>query len=266
MTEEHGGDVTPEMIMPMMGSLFALIPVLILTGIIVRSVLTGAIFRAVIMPRDSGWAYLRLGARELWLALLFIVLGILGFFLGMLCMLVVVPIQVAAISIEDPVFQMSVMRLAMLPLYGIMAFLTVRFGMSLPMTFTESKFRLFESWDFTRGNGWRLFLMLLLMCAIGVVTYVLFAVIVIAIIAAVLGGHFAAGSFDEERLKGFFEQDPAVLLQTALPWVIGIGVAASIVGVLFAVIFTAPFAEAYRQIRGDGGDPLSEPASDALAA
>lgn len=266
MADEHGAEITPQMVLPILGSAIALLPVILLTGLLVRAVLTGAIFRAVLMPRDSGWFYLRLGARELWLALLSIVLGILGGIVGMVCMAAVAPLMMISVSMDDHLVQLAVTRLMLLPIYAVMAFLVVRFGMSLPMTFDQSQFRLFESWNFTRGNGWRIFLMLIIMVALAILSEIVLGGLIVAVLFAVLGTHLATGSFSEDHFKELIAQDPSVWLQTALPWVIGIGLFASLIGAFFAVIFTAPFAEAYRQIRDGGSSPLSEPASDALAA
>lgn len=248
--DQRGVEPTPEMIMPMLGSIFALLPVLMLTGLVMRVVLTGAIYRAVLFPRDSGWFYLRLGARELWLGLLFIVVGIIGFALGMVMMAVVVPLVFVAGQNTDPLVQMVMLRVAMLPVYGVMIFLFVRFCLAFPMTFAESNFRLMESWSLTRGNSWRLLLVILLLVALVIVAEIILGLIILAAVAAVIGAGAMKGDWSEERIVAFFSQDPSVWIQSLLPWIIGGSVIACILTALMAVIFTAPWAEAYRQLRG----------------
>lgn len=266
MADQHGVEPTPEMIMPMLGALFALLPVMMLTGLIVRTVLAGAIFRAVLQPRDKGWFYLRLGARELWLALLFLVVGILAFFVCMIVMVMVVPMIMLGVASDDPMVRLGLMRLAMLPVYAVMIFLFIRFSMAFPMTFAESRFRLFESWALTRGNGWRLFLMLLLLTAIAVAVEMVIGVMVVVGVISVIGVGAMSGDWSEERITAFFNQDPSIWMSGVLPWVAGIVVVACIVGTVFTVIFTAPLAEAYRQLSAKVPPTDAEPASAALAA
>jgi hypothetical protein len=248
--DQRGVEPTPEMILPMLGSIFALLPVLMLSGLVMRTVLTGAIYRAVLFPKDSGWFYLRLGARELWLALLFIVVGIIGFAVSMAMMAVVVPVMLIGGSDADPMVKMMLMRLAMLPVYGVMIFLFVRFCLAFPMTFADSSFRLMESWKLTRGNGWRIVLVLLLLLALVIVAEIVLAVIIVAAVAGVIGAGAMNGAWTEERITAFFSQDPSVWIQALLPWIVVGTVFACVLSVLMMVIFTAPWAEAYRQLRG----------------
>lgn len=248
--DKAGVDPTPEMVMPMVGSMIGLIPVLMLTGLVVRMVLTGAIFRAVLFPKDSGWFYLRLGARELWLALLFIVVGIITFVIMMAAMAVVMPLAFVALGQEgDSMVKMMVIRLAMLPVYGVLLFLAVRFCLAFPMTFAESKFRLMESWAMTRGNSWRILLVILLLIALAIVAEIIVICVVIFAVLGVVGVGAAGGVFDEARLEAFFNQDPSVWMQSLWPWIAGLGVVGCLVGTLVMVIFTAPWADIYRQLR-----------------
>jgi hypothetical protein len=248
--EQRGVEPTPEMVMPMLGSIFALLPVLMLSGLVVRVVLTGAVFRAVLFPKDSGWFYLRLGARELWLALLLIVVGIIAFAVVMVIMAFAVPLVFIVGPDADPMVQSILVRFMMLPLYGVLLFLFVRFCLAFPMTFAESRFRLVESWTMTRGNGWRIVLVLLLLLALVIVAEIILGVLILAAIAAIIGAGAMKGDWSEERIVAFFSQAPSVWMQSLLPWIIGGAVIASILTVLMAVIFTAPWAEAYRQLRG----------------
>jgi len=247
--DRTGAEPTPEMIMPMVGSIIAIVPVLMLTGLIVRMMLTGAVFRAVLFPEDRGWFYLRLGARELWLALLFVVVGIISFIVTMLLMGLVLPVVFLAGGHDDPLRTMILVRLMMLPVYGVLAFLFVRFCLAFPMTFAESKFRLMESWTMTRGNGWRILLVLLILIALMILVELVLVFLIAIAAVSIIGAGAMKGAWSEESLTAFFAQDPSVWMQTLLPWVVGAGAIGSILGVLVMVIFTAPWAEAYRQLR-----------------
>lgn len=246
---QRGVEPTPEMIMPMIGSAIGLIPVVMLTGLIVRMVLTGAIFRAVLFPRESGWFYLRLGARELWLGLLFIVVGIIIFALMMIMMAIAMPLALVAGSHDDPMMKLAMIRLAMLPVYAVLIFLFVRFCLAFPMTFAESKFRLIESWTMTRGNGWRILLVGLILVALMIMAELVVGLLVVICMVAVIGAGAMSGGWSEERITAFFNQDPGVWMHALLPWIVGGAIVGSILATLVAVIFTAPWAEAYRQLR-----------------
>lgn len=246
---QRGVEPTPEMIMPMIGSVIGLIPVLILTGLIVRMVLTGAIFRAVLFPREKSWFYLRLGARELWLGLLLIVVGIIVFALMMVMMAVAVPAALMGARHDDPMMTLALMRLAMLPVYGVLAFLFVRFCLAFPMTFAESRFRLMESWTMTRGNSWRILLVGLILVALMIIAEMVIGLLVVICVIAVVGAGAMSGGWSEERLTAFFNQDPGVWMHALLPWIVGGAVVGSLLATVVAVIFTAPWAEAYRQLR-----------------
>ncbi|MFZ4605338.1 MAG: hypothetical protein ACOYM5_03690 [Caulobacter sp.] len=253
--DKQGAEPTPDMILPMLGSIFALLPVLMLTGLVVRMVLTGAIYRAVLFPKDSSWFYLRLGARELWLALLFIVVGIISFLISMVMMGFALPVALLSRD-QDPMVTMVIIRASMLPAYAVMAFLFVRFCLAFPMTFADSKFRLMESWAMTRGNGWRILLVLLLLIALALVAELILVVLILACLFAVIGAGALSGDWNEARITAFFAQDPSVWMTSLMPWVIGAGVVGCLAGALVTVIFTAPWADAYRQLAGS-----SEPAA-----
>lgn len=247
--DQQGTEPTPDMILPMLGSIFALLPVLMLSGLVVRMVLTGAVYRAVLFPKDSGWFYLRLGARELWLGLLFIVVGIISFFISMLMMGFAVPVALMSHN-QDPMVTMMLIRAAMLPAYAVMAFLFVRFCLAFPMTFADSKFRLVESWALTRGNSWRILLVVLLLIALMLVAELILVLLILACVFAVIGAGALSGDWSEARITAFFAQDPSVWMPSLAPWLIGAGVVGCLLGALVTVIFTAPWAETYRQLAG----------------
>ena len=249
-----GAEPTPEMIMPMVASILAMIPVLMITGLVLRVVLTGAIFRAVLFPADKSWFYLRLGARELWLGLLFIVVGVITAALAMLMMAIVVPLTLVGASQDDPMMKLMLIRAAMLPVYVIMAFLFVRFCLAFPMTFAESKFRLIESWKMTSGNSWRIVLVGVILIALAIAMEMVVAVLVLAFVFGLIGAGAMHGGWTEEHMTAFFSQAPAVWMHALAPWFVGGALVISLFATLVMVVFTAPWAEAYRQL-GSPADP-----------
>lgn len=272
--ETAGAEPTPEQVMPLLGSFFAMIPVLMIAGLVLRTVLTSAIFRAVLFPEDKRWFYLRFGARELWLGLLIIVFGVLMFAVYMVLSLMMAPFMFAAgfsgagMNPDDPAAAAGAM-LMIVPIYflllGVMVFLFVRFGMAFPMTFAQSQFRLFESWRFTRGNSWRIVLVGLLLLAI-LIGIEMLAWILIMVVAAAAAGAGAVSGWTEESFEAFFAQDPSVIMGALAPWIIIGGIVACILGAVITVIFTAPWAETYRQLSaGPAPLPAAEPDDGVVA-
>lgn len=266
--ETAGAEPTPEQVMPLLGSFFAMMPVLMIVGLVLRTVLAGAVFRAVLFPEDRRWFYLRLGTRELWLGLLMVVFGVLMFAIYMVLSLMMIPFMIAAgasgagMNPDDPAAAAGVM-LMIIPLYfvmlGVMVFLFVRFGMAFPMTFAQSQFRLFESWTLTRGNSWNIVLVGLLLFAMLIGLELVAGILIVLVVAAVAGAGAASG-WTEDSLEAFFAQDPSVILGAVAPWAIIGGLVACILGAALTAILTAPWAEAYRQLSaGSQPSPAAEP-------
>ena len=237
------------MMRPLVAKWLLLQPILLLVGLLLRPVLTAAVFRAVLRPRERGLAYLRLGWPEIWLvlvdfvarilaAMLFVALALAGLIVGF---------------ILNAVFQSQnldwAVRGAAFATLGILLFaifigICVRFSMAWPMSFAEGQFRLFESWELTRRHAWKLFglaLLIGLVCAaVGVVCETVAAV---TVVLAVGGGHWS-----QAQILALV-QDPRALLTPGLELGLAVGALAGayLGGALFAIA-VAPWAVAYREL------------------
>ena len=258
---------------PMQARMMLFQPLMLLGSLAARAVLSGAVFRAVLEPENRGFAYLRLGGRELWLGLLNLVAGILAGFLIFAVVLaaaivaVVLAVGLRAAQVQGPwigLAEAPVVIAAVLVILWVCA----RFALAGPMTFAEREFRLFESWNLTKGIGWKL---------LGLA--VLLSLVVLAFVAVfdglLFGGALAAAGasgFHAEGLRSFFAQPPQTIVQTIGPWVAGAAVIGSfLTGAMFAISL-APWAEAYRKVAGEPAaapppgpafqDPASPPAPD----
>lgn len=251
--ERAGVEPSPEAIMPMMSAIFAMQPVLLITGMGVRAILTAAIFRAVLELDQKRWFYLRLGAQELWVALMLAVLWILLSLVSMPVGLLIVPVvMVAAMAAgNDPTMLILPTLAAVLVMVGALLWVMIRFSMALPMTFAERKFRLFESWTLTRGRTLSLF-------GVG-----LLLVLMVVVLEAVVGGIFVAvsfalhgaGGFDEAAVTAFFAQDASIWMAELAPWAVGVAVLGALLGAAATTVMVAPWAEVYRQLGGDRAEP-----------
>jgi len=242
-----GFQPAPGVIVSMIGHVLLFIPLIWTCAIIARTVLIGAVFRAVLEPKQRAFAYLRLGMREIWLFLVMLVQGIV-FGVGMLMVMGVVVVIAHTVKVYSSgglaLLVMLVLRLAA---YALFIWIGLRLSMALPMTFAERRFRLFESWGLTRGHAGDLFLVGLLM--------VMFVLIIEVVAVAVVGGVLIALGANlfahPQGAATFFQQPPEVWMRGLAPYLIGLCVMmALIVGPLEA-IFLAPWAAAYRMLTGE---------------
>jgi hypothetical protein len=223
----------------------------LLGSLIAWAVLTAAVYRSVLEPENKSFASLRLGVQELWLALLFIAGGILLF---------VVEIVVAVIAAILTAFVAVAGHLMPQPLGGLVAGLLIvaicfgaiaaflwicaRFSLAGPLTFKERQFRLFESWTMTKGHGWKLVGLFLLMILI------VFAllVVVMAVQGAVFLGVVGANGFDLTRLADMVASGG--WWRPFSPWFVAAVVVRAILGTAFLAIMVAPWAVAFRELGG----------------
>ena len=120
-------------------------------------VVSAAVYRALLEPRDKAVAFLRFGADEarLFAAALMLALA----FLVLYC-LAAVGWLAAAPFLRNTRFDTTVLGAG----YGIVAAVAlllvfVRASLALVMTFAEKRIRIFDSWSLTRGAFWRLFVL-----------------------------------------------------------------------------------------------------------
>ncbi len=234
---------------PMQAKMMTLEPVIVLVPLVGRVVVMGAVFRAVLEPRNSGFAFLRIGMKEVWLFLLTFAVGILAAIYMVVAILGGIAIggalgaALAAAHVEK-LWIIWVEAVLCLALVVVSVWIFLRLSMAFPMTFAEREFRLFESWKLTRGNGWRLLGLAILL----VIVAMLIEVVIAAIVGAVAMA--AGGSFfhDPSRVHAFFGRPLQVWAREAAPWIaLAALVFTYLIGVV-STIFLAPWASAYRQL------------------
>lgn len=223
----------------------------LLGGLLGWAILSAAVYRAVLEPEDKRFASLRLGAQELWLALLIIVLTIL------LTIAYVVIFAVAGILVALAAFASHFMSQ---PLGGVVAgllivaicfaaiaaflWICVRFSLAGPLTFKERQFRLFESWSMTRGHAWKLFGLALLITLI----VIALALVVTAVRGVVLLSVVGANGFDPTRLADMLASGG--WQRPFSSWFVAAALIRALLGAAFLAIMVAPWATAFRELGG----------------
>jgi len=225
-------------------------------GTLVRALICAAIFRAVLMPADSRFAYLRLGGRELWLTLLFLVetvLAFIVFFAAVLGAALLIGIGYAASGQGggQPSVAFGLMSAGVvLAIVAGLIWVALRLSLAAPMTFAEGEFRLFESWTLTRGQGWRLLGVAVLLVLILLGVEVVFLIVLLAVgLGSLFGmvGH-SGQPIQPEQIEAFFRQPPAVLVGILWPWIAGAVAVSVVVGSVLSTVIFAPWASAYRAL------------------
>ncbi len=196
----------PEMILAMIGSLFGFIGLLFLGMVVIGTVVIAAALRAELEPEKSAFGYLRLGGQEMWVlganVVLFIVFAAVGFVLGIPLAIVTAALGLSAAAgggfpqnpggmVQAMSGMIGIRLLGQLAIQVVVVWLWCRLGPGVVMTFKERQFRLFESWNLTKGHAWRIFLSMLLvwliMMAILFVAYIIIIAVAVGTIATVPG-------------------------------------------------------------------------------
>jgi len=214
-------------------------------GILVSSVFYCAVFRAVLHPEQSRFAYMRLGAAELQIALL-TVAALFAFGISLALVVVVVGIVVAIFVVLHAGVVAAIIGVA----GGIAAavalvYFWLRLSLVAPMIVDGGGFDLTASWRLTKGRVGGLFAIAVVLLLILIVGEIVVGLVMVGIGLGVIGS--AAGGL--RNLPAFFQHPPSdivaklapVLVAFAVIWVPLYGCVLAIVG--------APWARVYRDLK-----------------
>lgn len=229
---------------PLLGVLGALIPI----ELAAISVMSAAVYRAVLRPEDKGLARLRLGGDELRMAILWIELGFLFWIVAFAVMVLflVGATALGAAMKADATNMVGMVVLAYLVVLVVMAWLSVRFSMAGPMTFATRRVHLFASWKMTQHRAWQLFGCYLLTFVFMMIILLVQLSVAAMVILVISGGSLANASGgmmhpDYSSLQAFFS--PARIVELVIN---------SIAGGLYCAVAFAPAAVIYRELGGAG--------------
>jgi hypothetical protein len=245
-----GGDPTgADALAAMSGGMILLQLLNFLVALVLNAVLMGAIYRAILEPENKGFFYLRVGAQEMWLLLLTIVL----FFLVLAAVIVcAIPLGLLGagvfMAMRNNIESLwPLIVLLALAFYVGVIWVSCRLGLAGPMTFAERRLVIFESWTLTAGNGWKLVGMMiciiLAMIAAIIVFYILIALLFVVVGAAAFGGQIFSGNAGLENMNWAVAIPLFLILGLAL-----IPLFSFLLAGIMAVV-TAPFANVYKQLR-----------------
>ena len=217
------------------------------------SVMTCAVYRAVLRPDERGFGRLRFGADELRLLWLWILQGLVYLFVFIIVLLVigVVGVGIAfatgaanGAGKTSPGAVAIVVLAVMVAYVGMicaMIWVGIRFSFAAPMTFSERRVRLFASLRLTKGHFWSLFgcylLAFVLMMLLSVVSLTLYG----AISTIGMGSITAAAT---SIFRPDFSSPQAYFTPSRLAYLVfNAGIAA-----VYYAVGIAPAAAAYRAL------------------
>jgi hypothetical protein len=215
--------------------------------IFVLTVLNCAIFRSVVHPERSAFAYLRVGGTELILFALviaqyfaFIIAAVVVVLPGALVMGILVALHAGG-------FAAVVGALIAIAAAGAGIYVALRFSMMGPMMVDDDQVHFADAWALTKGKVGNLFLIGLCLFAILIV-----AELVIVLIGMVVGFGALSGLAGGVRaIPVLFKQPPSVVLSRLTPLIILAAVIAIPLYGAVLTVFGAPWARAYMALRRD---------------
>ncbi|MGH7023575.1 MAG: hypothetical protein ACREEB_08300 [Caulobacteraceae bacterium] len=241
---QSGGRPDPAALLAIIPGLGAFWLLATLCSLVVGAVISCAVYRAILDPDDSAFAYLRLGDQEIQVLLVNFVraLVIFGVNLGLS---IVVAIVALMATTAGPAAGAMVNLLGRLIIIAVMIWVQLRLILAGPMTFTEHRFRLFESWSLTGGSVWRLFLVGLIVVLIAFVVYLALGTL----------GVFVGMSLPHPAdLQSVLRQSPSLWMGQMASFIALIGVLVLIGAAILTPIGLAPWAHAYRAMTGAPDD------------
>jgi hypothetical protein len=215
-----------------------------LIGAAFGAVMYCAIFRSVLHPDRSSYAYFRIGAAEGYAFMLMVgayFLLIIGMVVAIIPVGIIVGILVAVKAVAAAVVVGIVGAIALFValFYGLL-----RFSMVVPMMVDDGKFHLMDAWALTKGKVLSLFIVGLGSTALLFVGEIIVVIVLGALVAigfSVIGG-------DLTNLGPFLKQPPAVIFTKLAPLLAVLAVIWAPISGCALALWGAPWARAYRDL------------------
>lgn len=233
---------TPQDLQPLL-AVYAGMAWILPLSLVFSAVIYTAALRAVLAPGESRFGYMRLGMDEVRVFVVTLVLCVLAF----IASLVIFGIAGVLAGVLGAVAGDAGGWLAVIPiLAAVLAYiwLAVRFSLALPITVAEKKFAIFDSWGLTKGRALGLFGMTLIIIVMAIVVSILASIVLLPLM-------FLTGGI--QQLAAMEGADLGLIMSTMGPAIVIYVIGNSLISALSLAIFIAPYAAAYRDIRGETG-------------
>jgi hypothetical protein len=248
--QSQSGEMTPdamrETMMPQFMALQGVGYLAQIGGLLVSAILVCAVTRSIVHPQRGAFAYLRIGAPELFLLLVSFAVGVV---IAFALFIVAIPFAIViGILVMQKIYvaAIAVGALAGLVLVIGSIYVLLRFAFVVPMMVDDGQFHLFDAWGRTKGKVGSLFVIGLSLVVIAILAELLIGALGMGFGAAALG--LSAGGLTSDSVQAFFQLPPPTILARLAPWLVVVGLAAIPLEGCALAIFTAPWARAYRDV------------------
>jgi hypothetical protein len=247
-----GATPDPQTVLPLLAGLGAFALLSAIFGLAVGAVISCAVYRAIIHPEDSAFAYLRLGERELHVLLVNFVKAVLIFIVN-LGLSLILTIFVLMGMAGGHGMSVGINLIGRLIVTAVGLYLQLRFALAGPMTFCDRRFRLFEAWTLSRPMQLRLLGVGAILAIIVVVVY-----LVVGVAGLAIGASIWNGGPHTADLHALLAQPPSIWLAALAPFVaLAAGMIVIGAGILTPIV-NAPWAKAYLEILEGGAKAAAE--------
>lgn len=239
----HAGAGTPpdiRALLPQLQQAQALNLLVGLGQLLVNAVLACAVFRAVLHPEQKGFAYMRLGAAELFLVVFYVAFGI-GIAIGAVILAIPLAIIGVLVGHGSAVAGASFAVIAGLAILALVIWLALRMSMFGPMLVEEGEIRLGQAWAMTRGHFGALLAVALLLILLFIAAEIVLAGAGFSVMAASIGGFGPNSPLAHASFPEILARLAPALAVFGLGWLILIGIATPLIN--------APWARAFRDLR-----------------
>jgi hypothetical protein len=234
---------TPEDMAPVMAALAGVMVLLFPLGLLFGAVLNAAVARSVLEPHKSAFGYLRIGADELRVLAVTLVLAILAFIVfGVMSFAGGVIAGLASVALGDAGWVAAFVVGLALVAVGI--WLAARFSLAVPITLAEKRIAIFDSWGVTKGRVWAIIGMAILAFIMTIVVSILFSIVTVPVTLAM---GMSGGWGELAQMEG---APPAEIFAVMGPFLAVMVIFQAIGAALQLAVAYAPFSAAYRAIKG----------------
>lgn len=209
-------------------------------GLVLSAVLNAAVARAVLSPNEKAFGSMRLGADELRVLAVSVILAIVVAAVAMVLFLVVGVVGTLVAQSNQGVGILVGVLLG-LAAAVVVCWLMIRLSLAVPATLAEKRIAPFASFALTKGKTLPILGMAIIAAIMSVLVSLLGTIIALPIT-------MMTGGLDQ--LAAFDGQSTAQILQAAGPGLIAWGVLNAIFSALQLAVLYAPFSAAYRDLKG----------------
>jgi hypothetical protein len=217
-----------------------------LFSLFVNCVVYCAVFRSIIHPEQSRFAYLRIGVAELF-ALVLLIAGYVAFLVSLLVPALIVGVVVTLlVAAHAGGIAVIVGVLGLIAVMICVIYVAARLSLVVPMMVSDNRFHLADAWALAKNHVGAMLVIWIALIAILLVAEIVFGLVLLA-----LGlGYLSSAAGGLSHLQDFFRRDPAEILASATPVLLVLGVlSVPLTGCTFAVM-GAPWARAFRDLSG----------------